>query len=76
MRLDLKIVSMYPYEFQKFLGQNGVQGYNITTLQFCYENHNEVPSHMKHCCFFATYIVVGGMPDVVQTYVDTHDIER
>lgn len=25
---------------------------------------------------FATYIVVGGMPDVVQTYVDTHDIGK
>ena len=25
---------------------------------------------------FATYIVVGGMPDVVQTYVTTHDVGK
>ncbi len=25
---------------------------------------------------FAAYIVVGGMPDVVQTYVNTHDIGK
>ena len=64
--------------FREFLRANGVQDTTFTTLQFCYENHNEVPTVMHETLLklFATYIVVGGMPDVVQTYVDTHDIGK
>lgn len=32
--------------------------------------------HATMCKLFYSYIVVGGMPDVVQTYVDTHDIAQ
>ena len=73
-----EIVSMYPMNFREFLRANGVQDTTFTTLQFCYENHNEVPTVMHETLLklFATYIVVGGMPDVVQTYVDTHDIGK
>ena len=63
-----EIVSMYPMNFREFLRANGVQDTTFTTLQFCYENHNEVPTVMHETLLklFATYIVVGGMPDVVR----------
>ena len=47
-------------------------------LQACYEKHEPVPQtiHETLLKLFATYIVVGGMPDVVQTYVNSHDIGK
>ena len=73
-----EIVYMYPMNFKEYLTANGVQDSTFSTLQSCYEQHEKVPEVMHETLLklFATYIVVGGMPDVVQTYVDTHDIGR
>ena len=50
----------------------------FAALQSCYEKHEKVPQVMHETLLklFAAYIVVGGMPDVVQTYVNTHDIGK
>ena len=69
---------MYPIDFEEFLWANGVQHSTIETLRGCY--HTETPLteaiHTTMSKLFYTYMVVGGMPDVVQTYVDTHDIAQ
>ena len=73
-----EIVYMYPMNFREFLGANGVQETTFAALQSCYEKHEKVPQVMHETLLklFAAYIVVGGMPDVVQTYVNTHDIGK
>ena len=73
-----EIVYMYPMNFREFLGANGVQETTFAALQSCYEKHEKVPKVMHETLLklFAAYIVVGGMPDVVQTYVNTHDIGK
>lgn len=73
-----EIVYMYPMNFREFLGANGVQETTFAALQSCYEKHEKVPQvmHKTLLKLFAAYIVVGGMPDVVQTYVNTHDIGK
>lgn len=73
-----EIVYMYPMNFREFLVANGVQQSTFETLQHCYDNREKVPEVMHETLLklFATYIVVGGMPDVVRTYVDTHDIGK
>lgn len=73
-----KIVPMYPMNFKEYLLANGVQDSTLTVLHTCYEKQEPVPQVMHETMLklFATYIVVGGMPDVVQTYVDTHDIGK
>ena len=73
-----EIIYMYPMNFKEYLIANGVQNSTFATLQSCYERHEKVPQVMHETLLklFATYIVVGGMPDVVQTYVDTHDIGK
>ena len=73
-----EIVYMYPMNFREFLGANGVQETTFAALQSCYEKHEKVPQVMHETLLklFAVYIVVGGMPDVVQTYVNTHDIGK
>ena len=69
---------MYPMDFEEFLWANGVQPSTIETLQECYRRETPVTQaiHATMSKLFYTYMVVGGMPDVVQTYVDTHDIAR
>ena len=73
-----EIVYMYSMNFREYLVANGVQDTTFEVLQSCYEKHEKVPQVMHDTLLklFATYIVVGGMPDVVQTYVDTHDIGK
>lgn len=57
---------------------NGVQKETINKLKTCYDEEKPIPEiiHQTITKLFQTYVVVGGMPQVVQTYVDTHDIGR
>lgn len=70
--------AMYPMDFEEFLMANGVQKATLSLLQDCYRTKQPVPEviHDTINRLFYSYIIVGGMPSVVQTYVDTHDIGR
>ena len=53
--------------------------YPLETIQYlkdCFERRQAVQGavHDRMLRIFETYIVVGGMPEVVQTYVSTRDI--
>lgn len=69
---------MYPMDFEEYLWANGVQPSTISYLKDCCEHLKPAsPSvHDTMLKLFCSYIVVGGMPDVVQTYADTHDIGK
>lgn len=73
-----ELYQMYPLDLEEYLWANGVPKTTISYLRDCYENGTPVTEsiHQTMCKLFYSYIVVGGMPDVVQTYVDTHDIAR
>ena len=73
-----ELYQMYPMDLEEYLWANGVQKSTIQYLKNCYENGTPVTDaiHQTMNKLFYSYIVVGGMPDVVQTYVDTHDIAR
>lgn len=73
-----EIYRMYPMDLEEYLWANGVQQTTIDYLKECYEKTLPVTeaTHQTLCKLFLTYIVVGGMPDVVQTYVSTHDIAK
>lgn len=69
---------MYPLDFEEFCLANGVQESTIDMLRDRF-NGNEPVSDSVHDTMmrlFQAYVVVGGMPDVVQRYVDTHDIAQ
>lgn len=70
--------NMYPMDFEEYLWANGVSTATIQYLKMCYDTKLPVLDsvHDTMCKLFYSYIVVGGMPDVVQTYVDTHDIAK
>ena len=57
---------------------NGVQQSTIDYLATCFDTFSPVSEsvHDTLCRLFMSYIVVGGMPQTVQIYVDTHDIGK
>ena len=71
-----ELYQMYPMDLEEYLWANGVQKSTIQYLKGCYETGTPVTDaiHQTMCRLLYSYIVVGGMPDVVQTYVNTHDI--
>lgn len=73
-----EIYRMYPMDFEEYLLANGVQTSTIEYLQKCFLDKAPVSQSVHNTMnkMFYSYIVVGGMPQVVQTYVDTHDIGR
>ena len=73
-----EIYRMYPMDFEEYLLANGVQESTITYLQDCFKEMKPISEsvHNTMLKLFQSYIVVGGMPQVVQTYVATHDIGR
>ena len=71
-------VQMYPMDFEEFCLANGVQPETIKYLNDCFDKREPVSEvvHNKMTDLFRYYVIVGGMPAVVQTFIDTHDIGR
>ena len=72
------IVQMFPLDFEEFCWANGVQAETLQHLKNSCENNSKVNDtvHQKMMQLFRYYIIVGGMPAVVQSFVDNHDIAR
>lgn len=71
-----KVLEMYPLTFKEFLYANGIGEEVIEYLRKSYENKTPVSDsiHQTMIKLFQYYMIVGGMPDVVQRFVDSHDI--
>jgi len=67
---------MYPMDFEEFALANGVQRSTIAHLKECFDKTVPVGDviHQTMLNLFRYYVIVGGMPAVVQKFVDTHDI--
>ncbi len=73
-----ELYRMYPMDFEEFLWANGVQESTIQHLKKCYETLTPVSNSIHETMnkLFYNYIVVGGMPEAVQIFVNTHDIGK
>lgn len=69
---------MFPLDFEEFCIANGMQTETLDMLRTHFEDGTEVPEavHRTMMNLLRLYTVVGGMPEVVQRYVDTHDIAQ
>lgn len=67
------VIDMYPMDFEEFLWANGIQEQVIKILQDCLAKESPVPValHKKLHQLLLQYVVVGGMPAVVQTFIET-----
>lgn len=69
-------LDMQPLNFQEFLWAIGVKQPLIETLHTHYTERKKVPDpvHTQMLHYLNLYMILGGMPEVVQTYVDTHNV--
>lgn len=67
------VIDMYPLDFEEFLWANGITEQVIDLLQTNLQMQTPVPEalHSRMRQLLLQYTVVGGMPDVVQTFVNT-----
>lgn len=74
----VKTVEMNSLDFEEFLWALGINDQVIETLRECYLQRKEVPValHSKMLQYMKEYMVVGGMPEVVQMFVETRDLKK
>lgn len=72
------IVDMYPMDFEEWLWANDIQPDVITYLKDCLDNEQTVGEaiHRRMRQLWLEYTIVGGMPAVVSTFLNTHDVNR
>ena len=74
----LTIKEMFPLDFEEFAIACGVQEVVIENLKECFNSQMQVDSivHNKMLEIFKLYLIIGGMPAVVQSYIDTNNIQN
>ncbi len=85
--IDYKRPSSYPVgyldyltltglDFEEFLWARGLSGDLIGSVRQCFEERTPVPPavHDSLMAHFRLYCALGGMPEVVQAFVDTGDV--
>lgn len=72
------LIEMKPLDFEEFLWANGINEKVINKLQACLKAEEPVPEalHSKMQELLLQYTVVGGMPEVVQNFVDTKQMSK
>lgn len=72
------IIDMYPLDFEEFLWANGIDD-NIIALLKTYLNEEKVipeALHNRLRQLLLQYVVVGGMPNVVNTFINTKNMNQ
>ena len=74
----LTTLTMYPMDFEEFMMANNVSNLTINKIKECFNSLNPIDDfiHQKLLSLFFVYLIVGGMPDAVQKYIDTKDIRE
>lgn len=67
-------VTMYGLDFEEFLWAKGYNENSLAILKKYYDSKERIPDeiHNQFMRLIREYIVVGGMPAVVQTYLDSN----
>lgn len=74
----LSVLKMYPMDFEEFMIANHVSKATLEMLKDKFETVRPVDEfiHQKLLALFFVYLIVGGMPDAVKTYIATKDIRE
>ena len=70
------VIDMFPLDFEEFLWANGISEPMISVLKECLKKESPVPEalHNRFRQLLLQYVVVGGMPEAVQLFVDTKQV--
>lgn len=69
-------IQMYPMDFEEFLWALGDES-TMPLLRDCFTKHRplEAKTHRQIMDIFRQYMVIGGMPQAVEKFVATHNLE-
>lgn len=72
----MQIINMYPLDFEEFMVANGVTDKIFNYIKDCFINLKTVDTsvHKQLLDLFKTYLIVGGMPEAVQKFIDTKNL--
>ena len=75
---SIRILHMYPMDFEEFLIANGVGNTFIDEMRTMFMRQEALPDALHNRIFelFRKYLIVGGMPDAVNTFVSTQNIQE
>jgi len=73
---SMEILQMFPLDFEEFLIANGVGSLAIDKMRENYERKEsmEMNIHNKMMDLFRKYLLVGGLPDPVNIFLQEHNI--
>ena len=73
-----EIVTMYPMDFEEWLWANGVKPVMIEYLRRCLHDETSVDEAIHETMreYLRNYIIVGGMPEAVVTFVETRQMNK
>ena len=73
---SIRRVSMYPLDFEEFLYANGMNEAVISSLKSKFDRLESLdePTHNKMMDMLRKYLLVGGLPDAVNTYIAEKNI--
>lgn len=71
-------ITMYSLDFEEFLWAKGYNDDAIAYLKDFYISNKEVPKELndKYLELFREFMIVGGMPEVVHTFIDTNNFQE
>lgn len=75
---SIRKVRMYPLDFEEFLYANGVNELLINSMQKKFEKLEplEETLHNKIMDLFKKYLIVGGLPDAVNCFIETKNVHN
>lgn len=73
---SIELINMYPLDFEEFLIANSVGHDVIDSMRKSFKTLTALPSglHDRLMDLFRRYLLVGGLPDAVNAFLDTHNI--
>lgn len=73
-----EIVNMHPMDFEEWLWANGIRQMHVDYLKKCYDNLTPVDTaiHDRFRELLRLYVIVGGMPEAVATFIETKQIGK
>ena len=74
----IQVEHMYPLDFEEFLWANEVGDDLIESMRAKFKNRVSFSDglHLRMLDLFKTYLLVGGLPQAVNTYLDSQNIYR
>ncbi len=72
------VITMHPMDFEEYLLARGINKEIIEYLKKCYENKQKIDEsiHQNMTNYFKEYLCIGGLPDSVNTFLLTHDMNQ